>query len=233
MMPSEVHPRAGFAPGYWLHVAAYILIGFAIVHVLGAVLGCELPVGGLQGDDATEPEAAPTDYEGDNLQVEDRVVHPEDVTTPEDEVDAGAEDAGAEDAMEPETDVPEGADADAEVEGAPDAGPEADAEEEVDGPTEISECDPEACTATCAGYGYPYGNCDGYFCLCDDYPPDADAGTDDAGPPREDCFNRRDDDDDGLVDCFDPDCGSLIYCRCEPLCGAGQICRAGECVPFP
>ncbi len=43
-------------------------------------------------------------------------------------------------------------------------------------------------------------------------------------PPTEDCTNQRDDDGDGLVDCFDPDCDcnddclDFYYSGCEPEC---------------
>jgi hypothetical protein len=43
----------------------------------------------------------------------------------------------------------------------------------------------------------------------------ADVGpdvTDDVGPPIEDCHNGVDDDDDGLIDCADPDCEPVVVC---------------------
>jgi hypothetical protein len=62
-------------------------------------------------------------------------------------------------------------------------------------------------------------------------PPDEGGGGEMcvANEYGEGCFNGRDEDCDGLIDCADPDCDAKC-CTVTEDCAAGEICTDGQCV---
>ncbi|ETN70575.1 EGF-like domain protein, partial [Necator americanus] len=80
-------------------------------------------------------------------------------------------------------------------------------------------CFVDGCPLSCSGHGecrYSQGLAEGWRCVCQP----SYTGNDCAVPIETDCRDGLDNDNDGLIDCDDPECCSSTECSREAVCAA-------------